>query len=155
MTWDARHGLVAGLQRPHAWTPSEPLRHALHADDGRQWHFLPSGRGSSLKAVEALGDGGWLVLERVAAPGGGYRTLLRRLDPERCATMGPAAAAMPASRPVICDAAVVPVVPPLPDGPDNFEGLACADDGRCWIVSDGGTSRSAPTRLVQWRLERR
>lgn len=155
MTWDARHGFVAGLQRPHPWVEGAAARHALHAADGRQWHFRPGGRGSSLKAVEALADGGWLLLERTTAPGGGYRTVLRRLDPDRCAAVPPSGAATPAPEPPLCDTEALPVVPPLEEGPDNFEGLACAGDGRCWIVSDGGTASTAPTRLVQWRLERR
>jgi hypothetical protein len=150
MTWDLRYGLVAALQRPRAASPGAPGVHVLHAEDGRQWQVEPSDRSSSLKAIEAMGQGAWLLLERLGSPSDGYRTVIRQLDPERCGSP-----ATPGTGAVRCEAPVVPLHPPLDTGPDNFEGLACAEDGRCWIVSDGGTSRTAPTRLVQWRLEPR
>jgi hypothetical protein len=127
---------------------AEQALHAVQADGGRWWAFEPAAPGSHVKAIEALPGGRLLVLERVPLAGtdktsGSFRTVLRLLALQGC------------GQTVACRAAELPVLPPLPDGHDNFEGLACATDGRCWIVNDSGPDAAAPTRLLQLRLEMR
>lgn len=150
LAWQLGVGLLVALQGPQRSAGLGGTRrlHAVHADGGRRWAFEPAGAGSHVKAIEALPDGRLLVLERVprgAAADGSrlFRTVLRLLDLRACGQAEP------------CDAAVLPVSPPLPVGPENFEGLACASDGRCWIVNDSGPEPGTPTRLLQLRLELR
>ena len=153
LAWTPEHGFLVAPQRARQRRAAVDARaagalHAVHADGGRWWAFEPAAPGSHVKAIEALAGSRLLVLERVLmdAPGIGgrsYRTVLRLLPLRGC---GQAQA---------CHAAEVPVQPPLPDGPENFEGLACAPDGRCWIVNDNGPDTAAPTRLLQLRLEPR
>jgi hypothetical protein len=156
LAWLPGIGLVVALQNAQRPQPQEGVRpagaaralHAVQADGGRRWAFDPAAPGSHVKAIEALPGGRLLVLERVPLPGpdkssASFRTVLRLLALQGC------------GQAVTCRAPELPVLPPLPDGPDNFEGLACAADGRCWIVNDSGPDAAAPTRLLQLRLEPR
>lgn len=151
LAWLPGIGLVVAPQsarRPQRREGAAQALHAVQADGGRWWAFEPAAPGSHVKAIEALSGGRLLVLERVSLAGPGktsrsFRTVLRLLPLHGC------------GQAVACRAAEVPVLPPLPTGPDNFEGLACAADGRCWIVNDSGPDAAAPTRLLQLRLEMR
>ncbi|WP_425260835.1 esterase-like activity of phytase family protein [Rubrivivax sp. RP6-9] len=145
LDWDPVHGLLAGLQRalPGPPTADGPARawHAVHAASGRSWRFAPAGPGSQLKAIESLWRGatpGLLVLERLR----GMRPVLRWLALDRCGDATPCT-----PEPVLLHG--------LPaDGRHNVEGLACRDDGVCWLVSDA-PSGTTPTRLLQLRLHGR
>lgn len=148
LAWTPDAGFLVAPQRAQPLALAQGTRslHAVHADGGRWWAFEPAAAGSHVKAIEALAGGALLVLERVPLPpaadgGRSFRTLLRLLRLPGC---GPAQ---------VCPADVLPVQPPIADGPDNFEGLACADDGRCWIVSDSGPDRATPTRLLQLKMQ--
>lgn len=144
IAWHPEAGLLVAAQNPRPWLQELPGHwHALHAADGRSWGFEAAAVRSHLKAIELLPGHRVLVLERTEHPatGGAFRTHLRLLDLTRCGESVP------------CDARTLALTPALPDGPDNFEGLACADDGRCWIVSDSGPDRQGRTRLLQLRLE--
>lgn len=149
--WHAQHGLLAALQRPHrkpsANTPGAeadgPRLHTIHAGQ-TLWRFAPAGPDSHLKAIEVLGDGSLLLLERTRAlGGGGLQTHLRWLDPAQCGEARP------------CAAPAIAFEPPLPAGEDNDEGLACTAAGWCWIVNDSGPGRAGRTRLIQFRLHAR
>lgn len=118
--------------------------HWIHASSGARWGFAASGPDSHLKAIEARSDGSLLLLERVRQRGDKrLHTVLRWLDPDRCGDARP------------CAAPRLPVSPEPIVGDDNVEGLACADDGTCWLASDGGADEARPTRLWQFRLNRR
>jgi len=144
IAWHPEAGLLVAAQNPRPWLQELPGHwHALHAADGRSWGFEAAAVRSHVKAIELLPGHRVLVLERSEhpTPGAPYRTHLRLLDLRSCGESVP------------CEARALEVVPALPDGPDNFEGLACASDGRCWIVSDSGPDREGRTRLLQLRLE--
>lgn len=145
IAWHPEAGLLVAAQNPRPWLQELPGHwHALHAADGRSWSFEAAAVRSHLKAIELLPGHRVLVLERTEHPatGGAFRTHLRLVDLTRCGEGMP------------CEARSLEITPALADGPDNFEGLACADDGRCWIVSDSGPERQGRTRLLQLRLER-
>jgi Esterase-like activity of phytase len=149
LAWHEPLGLLAGLQKSRSWRPGDARRfHAVHAEGARHWLWAPAASGSALKAIEPWPGQGLLVLERLPADAGAegspqrlWRPRLRLLWLLHCGQTLP------------CEAQEVPLTPPLPDGPLNFEGLACAGDGRCWLVSDGGADGQVPARLVQLRLQ--
>lgn len=144
LAWQEPLGLLAGLQASRPWVVGDKQPwHALHAEDRRRWLWLPAAAGSALKAVEPWPGQGLLVLERLpvsVSAGRLWRPRLRVLWLLQCGQALP------------CTPQEVVLTPGLPDGPHNFEGLACAGDGRCWLVSDGGRHGRVPTRLVQLRL---
>jgi Esterase-like activity of phytase len=143
--WHPRHGLLAALQRPAA---SEPGAHAVHAADGTRWSFTPAAPRADVKAIERLDGERLLVLERARdgnSDGHRRRFVLRELRLAECVGTTDAAACRPLA---------LPIVSPLLDGNDNFEGLACIDETTCLIVSDDGSEGAGPTRLVQLRLAR-
>lgn len=125
LAWHGRHGLVAALQRPVAG------HHVLHADDGWSCRVpVAAGGRSTLKDMLALDDRDLLLLEKQDLASG-HRTLLRRVDLDRCG-------APPATWVLATEG--------LPAGL-NFEGLACVDTRRCLLVSDDGAG-AGPTVLV-------
>ena len=145
MDWHPQHGLLAALQRPLAGAVTGAGQaaawHAVHAASGRSWRFAPAGPGSQLKAIETLQRGsvaGLLVLERLR----GMQPVLRWLALDHCGDATP------------CTPEPVPLHGLPADGRHNVEGLACRDDGVCWLVSDAASGKS-PTRLLQLRLHGR
>jgi hypothetical protein len=147
IAWHDRHGLLAATQRPTRSPPraaggAERL-HWIHAASGARWGFAASGRDSHLKAIESLPDGTLLLLERTQARGDErLHTVLRWLDLGACGEAR------------LCAAPLLPMQPAPIVGPDNVEGLACNDEGTCWLVSDGGAGDKPPTRMWQFRLAR-
>lgn len=145
LDWDPQHGLLAALQRalpgPAAPDGQAQAWHAVHAASGRSWRFAPAGPGSQLKAIERLQRGGTvglLVLERLR----GMQPVLRWLALDGCGGTTP------------CTPEPVPLLGLPADGRHNVEGLACRDDGVCWLVSDATPGKTA-TLLLQLRLHGR
>lgn len=142
-------GAPPGAQEEQAPEPVQAPRrvhgdarsHGVHAASGARWQLAASGPRSQIKAIEVLADGSLLLLERVQpVRGGPHQSVLRWLDPASCGD-DRACAAPPLS-----------LTPAAAFGTDNQEGLACADDGRCWLVNDSGPGRGTASWLTPFRL---
>ena len=141
MAWHSRHGLVAAPQRPlqgHA-----PSIHRIYASEGTVWAFIADRRGlSSVKAMESLGEGQLLVLEKVRTPAGDV-SVLREIALAACSEVSP------------CDPPALALHHPEIDSRHNFEGLACIARDLCLLVTDDGKPGSAPGTLALVRLNYR
>lgn len=123
-----RHGLLVAPQRALRGSPSH--RHAVYAARGQTWAFERA-PGGEVKAIEALADGGLLVLERPRD--GGAR--LRRVDLGACGGGTP------------CAVTDLLDLGALAAG-ENYEGLARLSARLFLIVSNNGKERQRPARLV-------
>lgn len=139
LAWHPVHGLMAATQRP--LRDADPRVHRIHAADGRSWALrAASGGRSAVKAIELLGPGTLLVLERVGSGAAG-RTVLRALPLDACRDAAPCD-----PPPMLLDDARV-------GAENNFEGLACPRSDRCLIVSDDAGAKRGRTLLVLLSLQ--
>lgn len=141
VTIDPRWGVLTGTEAPLRDDPAGRI--CLFASDGRFWSYpLGSAPGSALVAMEALPDGGLLMLERAfVAP---LRPLIISL---RCTELPPMGGETPLP---VADVAVL-------DSSqgwllDNFEGLTRYRDRRFFIISDDNCSAWQTTLLVHFEL---
>jgi Esterase-like activity of phytase len=137
----ARHGLLAVLQRPQTTDP--PGMHLVHAEHGgRTWAVAhtPGGR-STIKAADLRGDD-LRLLEKLdpSLKGAPHRYFVHEIK----LAANAANTAQPGRTWFIDDARL---------SGHNFEGLACLDDLRCVLVSDGGADKASErTMFVLLRL---
>ena len=126
-----RHGFVMAPQRPLKGEP--PERHTIYATDGSRWSFTAHGPRSEIKAIDTLGNGRLLILER-SGTRGERSTVLRELDPSACAADG------------ACQAPELGGAADL--GNDKYEGLARLSDKAYLIVSDNAANPRLHTMFV-------
>lgn len=130
----ARHGILVAPQQSLRGSPS--YLHTVYAVNGKTWAFERA-PGGEVKAIEALDDGGLLVLERPR--GAGAR--LRRVDLGACGGDTPCAVTD------LLDPGALAVS-------DNYEGLARLPGNLFLIVSDNGKNPQRLTRLTLLGLHR-
>lgn len=140
LAWHPGHGLIVAPQRPTQL--NGVVHHVLAAEDGHVWTLPSGGPRASIKAAHVDAAGRLLLLEKLAGRGDAPRWLLRELDLSVCGGGG------------VCPAATVPLPGDTLAADDNFEGLACRDDGHCLLVSDDGRLASPRTVLLWLALQR-
>jgi hypothetical protein len=142
IAWHRGHGLIAAAQRTWRADGSPAGEHRIMAADGHYWDLAPApGDATTLRALHLVDEARLLVLEK-RSDGKQRRFFLREIDLASCGGAR------------VCDAAPVAVDPrALADG-DNFEGLACIDAERCFIVSDNGGGAASRSVLVLLGLVR-
>ena len=127
-----RHGVVTAPEAPLAIEPQ--ARHTLYGEHGERWSFPAWKDDSDLKAIDALRDGGFLVLERTG-PGRARQVALSAIASTPCPDAAECEGSLAGS---VRDA--------LAEG--NFEGMTALDSDLVLMVSDDGTKHEASARFT-------